>query len=125
MLPSRSSTPRPRPVLSNSSSFLGYQEEYASSSESSWSTPVKGDKKDEPSAEHSLDVRPRKRRRVSSSIITTKGNVDAGGTTYSQSLLDYPTRISPSNSGSTSGGNTRSYGPCQTCRKCESNVFCA
>ncbi|KAG9088237.1 hypothetical protein FS749_002333 [Ceratobasidium sp. UAMH 11750] len=127
MLPSRSSTPRPRPVLSNTSSFVGYQEEYTSSSEPSWTTPdiVKGSGKDESSAEISLEIRPRKRRRVSSGLVATKSNTDAGRTANSQSLLDYSSRISSSNQVSVPCKDTRSYGLCQTCRKCESNVLCA
>jgi len=124
MLSSRSSTPRPRPILSNSS-FIGYQEEYVSSSESSWTTPVKGSGRDESLTEPSLEIRPRKRRRVSSGLVATKSNIDAGRTAYSQPLLDYPSHVSLSNLVPVSYKDTRLYGLCQTCRKCESNVLCA
>jgi hypothetical protein len=139
MLPSRSSTPRPRPVASNSSSLIGYQEGYASAPESSWSTPgpqltislnyskqltlaraVKGRGKDESYAEPSLDVRPRKRRRVASGSMAPAENRAA------RSLTPLKTSYSAQhNLDSAPNMETRPSGLCQTCQRCESSLFCA
>ncbi|KAF8610364.1 hypothetical protein BDV93DRAFT_14203 [Ceratobasidium sp. AG-I] len=124
MSPATSSTPRPQPT-SSSASDVGLREAHLSSSGSSWSTQdTTGQReKEESHLEPSLDVRPRKRQRVSStSQVSPPSNKTPQPRPLPRTHCDYPTRTDQDQDLSS---NPRSHGVCQTCRKCQSNLLCS
>lgn len=130
MLPSRSSTPRPRQMVMNQSSVTEFGRDPSTPGESRWTplsdTPNK--KCQRPWIEcPPADARPRKRRRIASSdTVVTLADISMNPPSQHRH------RQNPSHPHSSSSGqlldwglNSSLHGICQTCRKCKSNYLCS
>ncbi|CAE6518691.1 unnamed protein product [Rhizoctonia solani] len=127
MLPSRSSTPRPRQVEINQSSLMDYSKDPLTSTDPRWTavTDVMEEiDRDLPCVEATItDTRPRKRRRITSNnSVATQSDFSVNHPPQRRCLSHIRQHAVPSLE---AGSEAGSQDTCQTCRKCKSNYYCS
>ncbi|CEL52055.1 hypothetical protein RSOLAG1IB_00592 [Rhizoctonia solani AG-1 IB] len=128
MLPSRSSTPRPRQVGISESSLMDYTKDPSTSTDPSWDAMTVGKiNREPPCVEQTVaDTRPRKRRRItSSSSATTQVDFSMNHSPKQQYHSDIRQHANGSVQLLELGVGTGLQETCQTCRKCISNYYCS
>ncbi|CAE7191294.1 unnamed protein product [Rhizoctonia solani] len=130
MLPSRSSTPRPRQIEINQVSLMDYTKDSSTSADPRWAAMT--DVMEEIDQEASCvepriaDTRPRKRRRITSnSSVATQPDLPVNHLPQRPCFSDIRQHPSGSAQFLELGMEIRSQETCQTCRRCKSNHYCS